>query len=158
MGRKDGKKETISIIQTFNSSLKKYRSFWYTILAFYLFSGLCAQPVYQASDFAAVGDGQLVSIATRDLASFDFAATGANYTWNYSKLKVKYQQELAYIDPIWPDIKCLASSECFANCKETFKSNFNLAIAQTDSIRTKYFPSAMSSSITRKPMKHWQQK
>ncbi|MCB0602435.1 MAG: T9SS type A sorting domain-containing protein, partial [Saprospiraceae bacterium] len=141
MGRKDGKKETISIIQTFNSSLKKYRSFWYTILAFYLFSGLCAQPVYQASDFAAVGDGQLVSIATRDLASFDFAATGANYTWNYSKLKVKYQQELAYIDPYLAGYKnaWCQLHECFANCKETFKSNFNLAIAQTDSIRTKYF-------------------
>ena len=102
---------------------------------------LNAQPIYYASDFATVGDGQLISIANRDLASFDFTATGTNYTWNYSKLKVKYQQELAYIDPYLAGYKNAWCSMplCFSNCKETFKSNFNLAIAQTDSIRSRDF-------------------
>ena len=119
--------------------------FWVPILFVSWIGGtpmaLNAQPIYYASDFATVGDGQLISIANRDLASFDFTATGTNYTWNYSKLKVKYQQELAYIDPYLAGYKNAWCSMhlCFSNCKETFKSNFNLAIAQTDSIRSRDF-------------------
>ena len=98
---------------------------------------LYAQPVYQASDFARIGDGQLVSTTYNYLGQFDFAATGADYTWDFSQLRLSTQQELSYVDPFiagYSTTWCQVN-DCHANCKEIFKSNFNLALVRTDSFR-----------------------
>jgi len=56
-----------------------------------------SQPVYNSSNYASVGD--MFNITTAAPSLDNFSSTGANHTWNFSKLKGVCQQQLVFRDP-----------------------------------------------------------
>ncbi|MGL2966206.1 T9SS type A sorting domain-containing protein [Flavobacterium sp. XGLA_31] len=95
-----------------------------------------SQITYNSSDFADVNDSYIVSHAI-DLTAFDFTATGANMTWDYSTLSPNTQDVILWENPNNTGYKtswCFSNNYIF-NCNSQFTANFNLATLQLDGMQ-----------------------
>lgn len=102
-----------------------------TLLTALLFSAiLSAQVTYTSADYAAVGEEVTLSKAPTILQGlFNFAATGANYNWNFSGLTADSQTTFSYQNPNNAGYKiswCFSNGYLF-NCNSQFNSNFTHA-------------------------------
>lgn len=101
-----------------------------------LFFSLSAisQITYTSSDFAEAGEEFTVSTANASFANF--AATGANYNWNFGSLTASSQATTGWQNPNNSGYKlswCLSHFYIFT-CNAQFNSNFKLASPVMDDI------------------------
>ncbi len=95
-----------------------------------LFSSLfaIAQVTYTSADFATAGEEFTVSKAS-GFMGMNFAATGANYNWNFGALNAGSQSTAGWQDPNGSGYKlswCLSHFYLFT-CNSQFNSNFNMS-------------------------------
>ncbi len=107
------------------------------LLALFLFPlPAVAQTVYTAADYLAVGDSLRFSTAAAGLGDFDFAATGADFTWDFADLPVANQRTDAYFDPNDAGYRlpwCLANGYLL-NCQSQFDELTNLGRRGLDTL------------------------
>lgn len=89
-----------------------------------------AQITYESSDYAQAGQSyNLTKAPLIPNGIYNFAATGANYNWNFANLDAASQSSFAYANPNNAGYKiswCFLHGYLF-NCNSQFNNNFNLA-------------------------------
>ncbi|MEO0899005.1 MAG: PKD domain-containing protein [Bacteroidota bacterium] len=101
---------------------------------------LLAQSTYTSSDYGAVSDTFVISTVNSGLGSLDFAATGANFSWNFDSLDIFDQNTIRIEDPdntgyylTW-FTGCLLNGGSIFNCPGTWAASTNQAIGEFDSL------------------------
>ena len=92
-----------------------------------------AQITYTSADFAVAGEEFTISKAS-GFAGMNFAATGANYNWNFSNLQAVSQSAAGWQNPNGSGYKlpwCLSHLYIF-NCTSQFNNNFTHSSLMTD--------------------------
>jgi hypothetical protein len=94
---------------------------------------LFSQITYESSDFTEIGETyQVVNMANP--GSYDFTATGANYSWNFPNLQLAEPTNSGYEDPnnsAFKNIWCLYHFYLF-DCDERFQNEFNMGMPMGD--------------------------
>ncbi|MEZ4775163.1 MAG: PKD domain-containing protein [Bacteroidia bacterium] len=97
-----------------------------------------AQPVFQMSDYAAVGDSFVMSATQLNLTGLDFAQAGAGVSWDYSSLVGTGQDVVGFIDPdnagyrtAWI-ANCIVTTGGIFTCSPKWNNITNLAVRETD--------------------------
>jgi PKD repeat protein len=101
--------------------------------AFMLTIAATAQVTYTSGDFAAAGEEFTVSSAS-GFIGMNFAATGADYNWNYSGLTAASQSVSGWQNPNGAGYKipwCFSHFYIF-NCNSQFNANFTHSAVITD--------------------------
>lgn len=97
-------------------------------------AALSAQITYESSDYAVAGEEYTISKAPMFAGVFNFAATGANHSWDFSGLSADSQSTFAYGNPNDSGYKiswCFSHGYLF-NCNSQFNNNFNLSLPVSD--------------------------
>ncbi len=102
---------------------------------------LFSQSTYQSSNYANAGDSILISIVPiPQLSTFDFAATGQNYFWNFDSLSIQRQTQQKFQTPASTNYQqiflmaCVAGGQSLINCYSEWNSlNIAATIAGQDS-------------------------
>ena len=109
--------------------MKKFTLFGALLASFASF----AQITYESSDFTTAGQEYNVSKAS-GFFGMNFAATGANHSWDYSGLDADSQSTAGFQNPNNAGYKlswCLSHFYIF-NCNSQFNNNFKLASVLLD--------------------------
>ncbi|MDX2250246.1 MAG: PKD domain-containing protein [Bacteroidia bacterium] len=107
------------------------------VFAFGLVSSF-AQPVFQMSDYAAVGDSFVISSTQLNLTGLDFAQTGAGFSWDYSTLVGTGQDVIRFINPDNAGYRtswianCIVTTGGVFACPGKWDDLTNLAVRETD--------------------------
>jgi len=97
---------------------------------------LDGQPTYLQEDFRQVGDTFLLSTANLGLGGFDFAATGEDFSWDFSDLPVgtqRVERVLPAEEPGYRFTWCLNNGIIFG-CNSAFAEVANQAQFNLDSL------------------------
>jgi PKD repeat protein len=116
-----------------NSKFQLMKKITLLSVLFFSFSAL-AQITYTSDDFATAGEEFTVSTANMSIANF--AATGANYNWDFSSLTAASQTTAGWQNPNTSGYKlswCLSHFYLFT-CNAQFNNNFSLAAPMGDDI------------------------
>jgi|GEM_PF-1352750 hypothetical protein len=103
--------------------MKQHLYYWGLFVIFFTkIHFLPAQITYQAADYGAAGDTFLLSYVTDSLSNINFSTTGANQTWDFSRLRVSTQAREAFLGDTgyFPSflLSCLATGggfQCFGD-------------------------------------------
>lgn len=97
-----------------------------------------AQPVFQMSDYAAVGDSFVMSVTQLNIAGLDFAQAGTGISWDYSSLVGTGQDVIRFLDPdnagyrtAWI-ANCIVTTGGVLTCAPQWDNLTNLAVRETD--------------------------
>lgn len=113
--------------------MKKFNLFLIAVTIGYFSFG---QVTYTSANYAAIGQDFHVSKASTGLSLYNFNATGANTTWDFSTLPVNEQRDIKWISPAsggYQNAWCATNSILFG-CISQYAAYANLAKNRLDTL------------------------
>ncbi|MGX9985482.1 T9SS type A sorting domain-containing protein [Soonwooa purpurea] len=101
---------------------------FYSVLLMAILSLVKAQMTYTAANYANVSDQANYHLGNTS-TSLNFAATGANFQWNFGAVQNQSSKQIAYADPstsVFKNLWC-QSLGYTSDCDVEFSNNFNVA-------------------------------
>ena len=95
-----------------------------------------AQISFLSDDYAQIDDSYHVSQANTGLLDFDFAATGTDFSWDFSTMPFESQDDITFVDPANAGYQftwCLANG-VIIGCASAFEDLTNLAQPQINEL------------------------
>lgn len=108
----------------------------YFLLTFLILTFLKGQITYESTDYSENGEIYNIINATSP-ATYDFTATGSNYTWSFDSFYDTEPETYGYENPINSPFKntwCLFHFYLF-NCNDMFNENFNMGLNLNQSLQ-----------------------